>query len=490
MRGPVIYLLVFLASANAQFGLFPREDYFQPMHRLTGLGVSRKGMSEIDLAERTRLMVDAQTFSIMRDPRALAGAERITSPRLQKIFDAASKESGVPASELAAIAYLESWGDANAESPAGPKGIMQFSKATAERAGLKMTYATRYRVTTVKKKTKGISKVRLVSQKTAYRVLLKDERLLPERAVPAAAHYLAQMEQRFGGRDLAIFAYHCGEGCASDFISLASAAKDAAKGTVTVPRIFFGGNPAWNRELYEAVKLHMARDYSPTYYFRVRRAEELLALYKTDPKAFRELEGEYRDQVDPAKRASNRLNVWLRPADVLYQSCEDLKSAEGKGLERPLERPPFFGFRLRTMGPGAIGSWDMKNQNAYLMAAPSALGTLTYIAYETRRMFDAMKPKGEKFSPLEVTSLVRPTQFQESGEDSDLPSHCTGQVFDLAYDFLPIHEKEALDFVLEDMGWDGYLGFIQASGGVMHIGCSPSSREFFTKVYEDALAER
>jgi len=488
MRRIVVFLVGFLASASAQFGIFHRDHYFEPKHRLAGIGVDRKDMTDPVLAERTRLLIDSQTFGIMRDPRALAGAARITSPALEKIFEAAAKKSGEPASLIAAIAYLESWGDPKAESPAGPRGIMQFSKATAQRAGLKITYATRYRITTTKKKVKVDGKVvtKTVSQKTPYMVPLRDERLMPELAVPAAAMYLARMEEHFGGRDLAVFAYHCGEGCVADFISLAASASGLGGGPVTVPRLFFAGNPARNRELYEAIRLQMARDYSPTYFFRVKRAEELLAMYKSDPAGFGALVEDYKDRADATKRASNRLNVWLKPADVVYQSCEDLKRAEGKGLERPFDRPPFFGFQLRTTGPDAIGSWDLENKSAYLLAAPSAVGTLTYIAFETRRMFDAMKPKNEKFVPLEVTSLVRHTLAPESGEDSDLPSHCTGQVFDIAYDFVPLHEKEALDFILEDMGWGGYLGFIQASGGTMHIGSSPSSREFFAEVFREA----
>jgi len=38
------------------------------------------------------------------------------------------------------------------------------------------------------------------------------------------------------------------------------------------------------------------------------------------------------------------------------------------------------------------------------------------------------------------------------------------------------------------LGWDGYLGFIQVTGDTMHVGFSPSSREFFTSVFEEAAA--
>jgi len=40
-------------------------------------------------------------------------------------------------------------------------------------------------------------------------------------------------------------------------------------------------------------------------------------------------------------------------------------------------------------------------------ASPSAIGTLAYIAFETRRLYDETGAKGP-FQPLEVTALVEP----------------------------------------------------------------------------------
>ena len=42
--------------------------------------------------------------------------------------------------------------------------------------------------------------------------------------------------------------------------------------------MFFLGSPSYNRDLYEAVSRHMLRDYSPTYWFRIMRAQQLLAV--------------------------------------------------------------------------------------------------------------------------------------------------------------------------------------------------------------------
>jgi hypothetical protein len=46
---------------------------------------------------------------------------------------------------------------------------------------------------------------------------------------------------------------------------------------------------------------------------------------------------------------------------------------------------------------------------------------------------------------------------------------------------------EALRFVLNDLGWNGYLGFVEEGMDNMHIGCSPSSRDFFATVFQEAM---
>ncbi len=468
--------------------LFARPDYFTPEHRLSGVGVDRAEMTPRVLDDRTDRMVESETFAILREPQAVAGAERITSPRLSRIFSRAAASSGLPASLISAVAYLESWGDANAVSPAGPKGIMQFSEATARAAGLRVVRTTRFKVTTERKlvRRKNAKPVyRTVSHRTPYTVTVRDDRLNPERAVPAAAHYLARLENKFGGRDWAIFAYHCGEGCVSEMFPLTQTAL-GHKPPPTVAAMFFASSPAFHRDLYEAIQRHMQRDYSPTYWFRVMRAEQLLNLYQTDRGTFRELAEEYRNPNNPARRANDRLVVWLKSEDIFYRSASDLKKAEG--LAKALDDPKLFGFALPKL------SGDTARQDLYLQDSPAAIGTLLYIAFETRRLFEQRKPKGEHFVPLQVVELVstndRPAEAGTLLVDPEFPAHSTGQVFDIDRSNLPPGERECLNFILDDMGWDGYLGFIQVTGDTLHIGCSPASREFFAKVFQEAMDER
>ncbi|MDR3700031.1 MAG: transglycosylase SLT domain-containing protein [Candidatus Sulfopaludibacter sp.] len=454
-------------------------DYFVPEHRISGIGVARDDISAELLAARTDLMIESQTFIIMREALAVPGARRVTGdPRLQSIFRLAAQRSHLPATLIEAIAWLESWGDSKAESIAGPKGIMQISVATAHDMGLKVLQATRYKVTREKVPVKSSSKkprYKTVTRKTPYIVTVRDDRLVPERAIPAAATYLSSLEQRFGGRDWAIFAYHCGQGCVSEMLELTRRARGIPKDQVTVPRMFFSCSPAWNRELYEAIQQQMLRDYSPTYYFRIMRAEQLLALYRRDPAAFQALSQEHRSEFVTAGRAPHRLSVWLKRDDLVYRTGDDIHADLGGRLVKALDRPAYFGYQLR-LDPG----------EDYAQDSPSAMGTLMYLAFETRRLFDEMHPHGEKFQPLIVTSLVEPQNHLRAGGKEAL-SHGSGHVFDIDYSGLPPAELECLRFVMDDLGWDGYLGFIEDGLDSLHIGCAPWERDFFATVFQEAV---
>ncbi len=477
-------ILFFLSLAP--LGQAGSPDYFVPAHRVSGIGVARDDISEDLLDVRTDLMVQSQTFAIMRDPLAVPGARRITSPRLQSVIQSAAQQSGWPASLIEAIAYLESWGDPKAESPAGPRGIMQISGATARSMGLKVLVSTRYKISRERVPvgtSKGKARYKIVTHKTPYVVTVRDDRLLPERAIPAAARYLAGMEQKFGGRDWAVFAYHCGQGCVGEMQDLTRRARGIPKDQATVARMFFSANPAWNRELYEAIQQQMQRDFSPTYYFRVMRAEQLLALYRRDPQAFDSLAQQYRSDFFSASRAPHRLAVWLKRDDLVFHSCEDIRSDSGKRLVRALDRPEFFGYRL-NVSPDSPQDLEYFSQ-----ASPAAVGTLTYIAFETRRLYEEMKPR-ERFRPFNVTALVQPEDFTRRTTAREAVYHCSGQVFDIDYSDLPPGEVECLQFVLNDLGWDGYLGFMEEGRDNLIIGCAPGARDFFSTVFQEATGRR
>ena len=478
MKFRYVFVLAFLHPVHAG-----GPDRFTPTHQLAGIGVSRDDISDELLDVRTERMIESQTFAIMREPEALAGAKRVVgSAKLQALFRSAAAASGEPASLIEAICYLESFGDPKAQSVTGPRGLMQISGPTAASMGLKVTYATRYKTARdkvpVKSKRKGKTSYKTVSRKTPFKVLVRDDRILPERAIPAAAHYLAGMERKFGGRDWAVFAYHCGQGCVGMMQEVTRRARGIPGDKMTVARMFFASSPAWNRELYEAIQQEMQRDYSPTYWFRIRRAEQLLALYRSDPAEFARLAEEYKSEFVRTGRAPHRLSVWLKKDDLVFRSADDIRAALGQKLVKALDRPDYFGYVVK-----------LPASSAYLSeASPSAIGTLAYIAFETRRLYQETGAKGP-FLPLEVTALVEPEEYANQKGKPEALSHCSGHVFDIDYSALPPGELECLRFVLSDLGWEGYLGFVEDGMDSLHIGCSPGSREFFTHVFQEAAGK-
>ena len=64
-------LFVCIQLLSAQLGWLTKKDYFVPATSLSGIGLARADISDTILARRTEFMIDAQTFSIMREAQAL-----------------------------------------------------------------------------------------------------------------------------------------------------------------------------------------------------------------------------------------------------------------------------------------------------------------------------------------------------------------------------------------------------------------------------------
>ena len=146
-----------------------------------------------------------------------------------------------------------------------------------------------------------------------------------------------------------------------------------------------------------------------------------------------------------------------------------------------MDRPEYYGYTLRI-------SPDTPADLAYFeQASPAALGALTYVAFETRRLYQAMGARRRGVSPAGGHLAGGAGGFRESDGGRDAEAHCSGQVFDIDYSTLPSKELECLRFVLNDLGWDGYLGFVEDGRDTLHIGCSPTSRDFFATVFQEAV---
>ncbi|MDD5626784.1 MAG: DUF5715 family protein [Patescibacteria group bacterium] len=477
----VIFLCSLLISCQEE----KKPRYFVPPEQIDGIGISRANMTNEILGQRTRQMIESQTFVILRHPESLEGAKRVvSSKKLQSAFRKAERVSSFPKKTLEAICFLESWGLA-VQSPTGPKGPMQIAEGTAKQMGLKIERGTRYKIVSkriaVKVRTKKGKKIRYITkrQRIPYQTIIRDDRMVPELAIPAAAQYLQRLEGKFGGRDLAIAAYHCGEGGTNELINLAKGSSGIS-GPITMSEIFFKCSPAYNRPLYLGVKKHLARDSSPTYWFRIKRAEELLTLYRQSPGAFRELWKNYQSPIKGRDRVPSRLWLWVKKDDLKYKIPQDLQDA---GLVQLPNNPDYFGFLVRN----DVGKKDPNNRKLYEQISKEAAGAIIYIAYETRRLVEA---SGGKFTPLEITSLVRTLAYQKILSRSnvnariELPTHCSGMAFDISYKNISSHERECLKFILDDLEWAGALDATMESLRSMtfHIGVAPAYKDFFSKI--------
>jgi len=121
---------------------------------------------------------------------------------LEPLIVESARRYGIDARILQMICFVESRFRNDAVSPKGARGLMQFMPETAARYGLKNPHS-------------------------------------PKEAIDAAAHYLRDLLERFGGRvDLAVAAYNAGEGAVESFrtgrpLLLRTGKVINARGTIT-----------------------------------------------------------------------------------------------------------------------------------------------------------------------------------------------------------------------------------------------------------------
>ena len=460
-------------------GLPLGQPYFQPSTLLPGIGLGRQSMTDEERDARATQLIKGQQFAILRDPQAIAGAQRIIGPELDAIFSKATEGVEFPAKILKGLTYIESWGNPLAASCCA-KGIMQIVPGTAKMMGLKVGTVTEYKL--VPQKPKLIKKAKggqpavykdMPDKRVAYKTVI-DERLMPEKAVPAAAKFLAMLTKKYEGRtDFAVWAYHSGEGFPDKALTLA---KKYGISNPTVAKLFFSSSPVWNEELYALYQKDMSLDYGPMYYFTVMQAVELLELYRTDPSGFRELAQDYQNPFSDKQRTPTPLSLWYSPKQTAANN-EAPTFLENTLLSAPGD-PAYLSYALRATTPQS----SLKNSHSM----PEVVGALEYVAFETRRLWETKHPKNERFVPIDVTNLVDTVSAQQASALSAgvFAVHNVGAV-DLSYSRLPKLEATCLKFVLDDLNFGLFLASFAEGKGTMHLGVSPEYKKFFAQVYEE-----
>ena len=207
-------------------------------------------------------------------------------------------------------------------------------------------------------------------------------------------------------------------------------------------------------------------------------------------------------QANPAKRRSSveaidRMMVQLAPQSakaskairkayrahldlLVLDRFDQLEGALANGGLAPLPADPLqFNLEPRLSGPSPIGEKDLDNQVSYIAARPATIGALLEIASRV------------KSGPLEITSLVRHTEYQGAlratnvNAATSVPMHTMGLAFDISLVNTPLPTVYEIRDVLLKMRNAGDILFIgERRQLVFHVVPAPSRLGHFTEVYE------
>jgi hypothetical protein len=164
---------------------------------------------------------------------------------------------------------------------------------------------------------------------------------------------------------------------------------------------------------------------------------------------------------------------------LMLEGYLDIEGALDNGGLVPLPADALrFNLMPRLEGPHPIGEKDLGNQSSYIAARPATMGMLIEIASQV------------KSGPIEITSLVRHGEYQESlrttnaNANTSVPMHTMGLAVDIALVNTPLKTAYEVRDVLRRMQRNGDILFIgERRQLVFHVVPHPSRLGYFTDVY-------
>jgi soluble lytic murein transglycosylase-like protein len=395
----------------------------------------------------------------------VASAERTAAFR--PLVEDAVEGSGFDADLLEAIVFLESAGRPDViagDDPAAASGLTQILAETAQSfLGMRVDQDASRRLTAriAEAEHRGATDEaeRLREQRRAV-----DERFDPEQALAATVRYLTAAREALGRDDLAVVSYHMGIGNLSDVLRAyadADAGADVRElvedGDLTWTRVFFDTAPDRNPVAHQL--LQRLGDDSPTYYWRVLAAREIMRLYRSEPERLREL-----DLLHGAKGSAEEV---LHPPGETERLADaaDVRRAWDEQMLQPLPNEPSrLGFRAdRTMGELAPQLGQPRSLYRGLRA--EALALLVYMAGRVKELSGAE-------APLQITSTVRDDEYQSllrrgNPEATDGYSlHTTGYAFDIRRSYESGAQAQAFQFLLDDLAARGLIAWVREPAAI------------------------
>jgi hypothetical protein len=419
-----------------------------------------------------------------RSPGGVVASARRTSS-FRPLIEDAVEGSGFDADLVEAIVFLESGGRPDVvagDDPVAASGLTQILAETAQNfLGMDVDLA-RSRALTVR--IAGAERRGDVVAAEQFRGLRRriDARFDPEQALAGTVRYLTAARERLGREDLAVVSYHMGIGNLTDVLHAyadAEAEVDVLdlveERDLSWPRLFFDTAPDRNRAAHEL--LGRLGDDSPTYYWRVLAAREIMRLYRDDPEQLAEL-----DLLYGAKASAE---------EVLHPPSETERFVDAAGLQRAwdehvlqsLPRDPARGFAVdRTMGElaGKLG----QPRELYRGLRAEALAVLLYMSARVRDLSGADQP-------LQVTSSVRDEAYQELLRNGNPEAahayslHTTGYAFDVRRRYESGTQASAFQFVLDDLTARGLIAWVREPAAI-HVTVAPAAAMLVPAMLEPA----
>jgi hypothetical protein len=308
-----------------------------------------------------------------------------------------------------------------------------------------------------------------------------DARFDPEQALAGTVRYLTAAQERLGRDDLAVVSYHMGIGNLTNVLrAYADAGADLAVPDLVEDedlswvRLFFDTAPDRSSAAHEL--LARLGDDSPTYYWRVLAAKEIMRLYREDRERLQEL-----DLLHAAKGSAEE--VLHPPSETQrFADAADLQRAWADKTLQPLPNDPGrLGFSVdRTMGELAPQLGQPRELYRGLRA--EALALLVYIGTRVQVLGGANRP-------LQVTSSVRDDAYQRllrSGNPEATHGyslHTTGFAFDIRRRYESDAQARAFQFLLDDLTARGLIAWIREPAAI-HVTVAPDAEDLVDVMLE------
>jgi hypothetical protein len=400
------------------------------------------------------------------------------------LVEQAVADSGFGADLVEAIVFLESGGRPDViagDDPVTASGLTQILAETAQNflgmsVDLNQSRALTVRIAGAVQRGNVAQAERLRERRRAI-----DARFDPEQALAGTIRYLSAARERLGRDDLAVVSYHMGIGNLTNVLrAYSSAVEDTyvpdlvEQEDLSWVRVFFDTAPDRNSAAHEL--LARLGDDSPTYYWRVLAAEEIMRLYRDDPTRLQEL-----DLLHKAKESAEEV---LHPPSETerFAGAADLERAWESHTLQPLPNDPDRLWFSVDPTMGELASRLGQPKELYRGLRAEALALLVYMAARVQVLSGARQP-------LEVTSTVRDDAYQQLLRDGNPEAthgyslHTTGYAFDIRRRYESGAQAQAFQFELDDLTARGLISWVREPAAI-HVTVSSEAEALVSDVLE------